>query len=289
MDTEFARTFLAVVASGSFSNAASRMHVTQSTVSSRIATLEEWLGTTLFVRNKGGTTLTPAGRWFQKHATTLVRTVAQARQEIGNAKSFRGSLNVGGRFGLWEGLLIQWLPRMRASAPDVSIRAEIGFEEDLMQGLVEGRLDIGVMYTPQSRPGLGVEQLFEEELVLVTTREPGVLDERYVHVDWGPEFHARHAVSFPDYEGAAITVNIGWLGLAHILANGGSGYFPIRLAEPHLLARRLHRVENTPVFSLPVYVVYPLEVDGDIIGTALSTMRTVASEARSVRSSSGEQ
>ena len=31
-----------------------------------------------------------------------------------------------------------------------------------MQSLVEGRMDIGVMYTPQSRPGLKVEQLFEE-------------------------------------------------------------------------------------------------------------------------------
>jgi DNA-binding transcriptional LysR family regulator len=279
MDTEFARTFLAVVAAGSFSNAAGRMHVTQSTVSSRIATLEESLGVTLFVRNKGGTTLTPAGRWFQKHATTLVRTVAQARQDLGTAKSFRGSLTVGGRFGLWEELLIKWLPRMREAAPDVSIRAEIGFEEDLMQGLVEGRLDVGVMYTPQSRPGLGVEQLFEEDLVLVSSkREQIALDEGYVHVDWGPEFHAKHSVSFPDFEGSAITVNIGWLGLAHVLVNGGSGYFPIRLTQQYLAAARLYRAVDAPAFSLPVYMVYPLEMDPEVTGIALSTIRRAANE-----------
>ena len=83
MDTELARTFLTVVAAGNFVGAADRLHVTQSTVSARIHTLEDQLGCTLFVRNKGGTTLTPAGRQFQKHASTLVRTVEQARQDVG--------------------------------------------------------------------------------------------------------------------------------------------------------------------------------------------------------------
>ena len=50
-----------------------------------------------------------------------------------------------------------------------SIRAESALEPEIMQGLVEGRIDIGVMYTPQSRPGLKVEQLFEEQLILVST------------------------------------------------------------------------------------------------------------------------
>jgi hypothetical protein len=62
MDTELARTFLAVVTVGNFVNAAERLHVTQSTVSTRIRTLETVLGRRLFVRNKGGTTLTAAGR-----------------------------------------------------------------------------------------------------------------------------------------------------------------------------------------------------------------------------------
>ena len=40
MDTELARTFLVVVATGSFVEAAQRLHVTQSTVSTRIQRLE---------------------------------------------------------------------------------------------------------------------------------------------------------------------------------------------------------------------------------------------------------
>ena len=60
MDTELARTFLSVVAAGSFVKASERLFVTQSTVSARIQALEEYLRCQLFVRNKGGTTLTPA-------------------------------------------------------------------------------------------------------------------------------------------------------------------------------------------------------------------------------------
>src|SRR3546814_1116249 len=108
------------------SDLAERLHVTQSTVSARIHTLEDQLGCTLFVRNKAGTTLTPAGRQFQRHASTLVRTVEQARHDVGIPRGFRAALTVGGRFGLWEQFLLRWLPLMRESAPDISVRAEIG-------------------------------------------------------------------------------------------------------------------------------------------------------------------
>ncbi len=128
------------------------------------------LGCRLFVRNKGGTTLTSAGRRFQKHASTLVRTVEQARHDVGIAEGFRATLTIGARIGLWDQFLLRQLPALLATASDLSVRAEIGVERDLMEGLVEGRIDIGVMYTPQSRPGLRVEPLFDDRLVLVSTK-----------------------------------------------------------------------------------------------------------------------
>jgi LysR family transcriptional regulator, flagellar master operon regulator len=203
MDTELARTFLTVISSGNFISAADRLHVSQSTVSTRIHTLEDQLGCVLFVRNKAGTTLTSAGRQFQRHAATLVRTIEQARHDIGIPEGFSGTLVVGGRIGLWEEFLLKWLQLMREARPEVSIRAESGLEPELMQGLIEGRMDIGVMYTPQSRPGLKLEQLFEEKLVMVSTEakskpepQPG-----YVYVDWGPEFYSRHSACFPNFGG----------------------------------------------------------------------------------------
>lgn len=278
MDTELARTFLTVVSVGNFISAAERLNVSQSTVSTRIHTLEQQLGCSLFVRNKAGATLTPAGRIFQKHASTLVRTVELARQEVGIPKGFRGTLTIASRTGLWEQFLLQWLPLMQKAMPDVSIRAEIGFESDIMLGLVEGRLDIGVMYTPQSRPGLKVEHLFEEKLVLVSTNPNGAPEPEpgYVLVDWGPEFYIRHSASFPNFTGAALTANIGWLGLQHVLEHGGSGYFPIRIVQAHLQAKRLFVIKGAPEFSLPAYVVYALERDEDVLESAIAQIRSLA-------------
>lgn len=278
MDTELARTFLTVVAEGNFISAANQLHVTQSTVSARIHTLEEQLGCRLFVRNKAGTVLTPAGKQFQKHASSLVRTVEQAKQDVGIPMGYRAVLAVGGRFGLWENLLLRWLPLMQEMAPDVSLRAEIGFEEDLMQQLIEGRIDIGVMYTPQSRPGLRVELLIEERLVLVSsspTSEPKP-GKGYVYIDWGPEFFAKHSVSFPEFISPGLMANIGWLGLQHIVDNGGSGYFPVRLVQSHIEDRRLHLVRGAPEFRHPAYVVYPMEGETDLIEAAVSGMHRIA-------------
>jgi LysR family transcriptional regulator, flagellar master operon regulator len=278
LETELARTFLTVVAAGNFIGAAERLHVTQSTVSTRIRSLEDQLGSTLFVRNKAGTVLTAAGRRLQKHAAILVRTVERARQEVGVPEGYRAVLTVGGRFGLWEGLLLRWLPLIGELAPDVSVRAEIGFEDDLMQGLVEGRIDIGVMYAPQSRPGLVVERLLEERLVLVSTEQNGEVlpDQGYIYVDWGPEFYAQHSVHFPDYAGAGVIASIGWLGLQHILEQGGSGYFPLRLVAPYMQHGRLHHRVHAPEFRLPAHAVYPDEPRSETVGLALDAMRQIA-------------
>jgi DNA-binding transcriptional LysR family regulator len=285
MDTELARTFLTVVTAGNFISAADRLHVSQSTVSTRIHTLEDQLGCTLFVRNKAGTTLTSAGRQFQRHAATLVRTIEQARHDIGIPEGFSGTLVIGGRIGLWEEFLVQWLQLMREARPEISIRAESGLEPDLMQGLVEGRMDIGVMYTPQSRPGLKVEQLFEERLILVSTNpndkpepQPG-----YVYVDWGPEFYARHSACFPHFGGPSLTANVGWLGLQHVLENGGSGYFPRRIVLPYLKTKRLSLIAGAPEFSMPAYAVYPLECDPDLFGSALEIMHRIANLKATVK------
>jgi DNA-binding transcriptional LysR family regulator len=278
MDTELARTFLTVVASGNFISAAEKLHVSQSTVSTRIHTLEEQLGCTLFIRNKAGTALTPAGRQFQRHASTLVRTVEQARHDIGIPRGFSGTIVVGGRIGLWEEYLLRWLPPMQKANPQISIRAESALEPELMQGLVEGRIDIGVMYTPQSRPGLKVERLFEEQLILVSTDARSAPEPQagYVYVDWGPEFYARHSACFPNFAGPALTANIGWLGLQHVLENGGSGFFARRIVEPLLRAKRLYAVADAPEFSMPAYVAYPLDRQGDHLSSAIEIMHRVA-------------
>ena len=73
MDIVLARTFLEIVTCGNFVRAAERPHVPQTAVSVRVQTLEELLGPKLFVRNKAGASLTPAGEQLRSGRLGLVR------------------------------------------------------------------------------------------------------------------------------------------------------------------------------------------------------------------------
>ncbi len=277
MDTELARTFLAVAASGNFVAAASRLHITQSTVSARIQTLETTLGTRLFERGRHGATLTASGKRFMRHAKILVRTIEQARHDIGLPQGYHDVLVLSGRIALWEGFLPQWVAWMRTTSPDVSLRLEVGFEADIMQSLVEGTVDIGMMYTPTSRPGLVAEQLFDETLMLVTSDlARGWPDDGYIHIDWEPEFHAQFSEHYPDVSTPTLVANIGWLGVQQLLAYGGSGYFPQRLVRRYLEEGRLWQVPDSPQFRLPAWMVFPRDSDSGTLKRALDGLRELA-------------
>ena len=277
MDIEQARTFLAITAHGSFLAAAKQLHLTQSTVSARSQRLDEELGARLFIRNRSGASLTSAGRRFLEHAKRLVRTEEQARYDVGLPSRYRATIRIGGRIALWESFLPQWVGWMRRVAKDVSIRSEIGFEEDLMRSLIEGMLDVGLMYTPSHSPGLIVEHLFDETLVLVSSRwndvKPG---EDYIYVDWGPGFYTQHAQSYPDLERPPQVVNIGWLGVQLILTNGGSCFLPARMAAPFIEAGRLYHVKGSPEYAHPAYMVYPRETDSTVLEQGLQGLRDLA-------------
>ncbi|MDP1636823.1 MAG: LysR family transcriptional regulator [Candidatus Nitrotoga sp.] len=277
MDIDQIRTFLGVVANNSFLEAANRLHVTQSTVSTRIQRLEAYLGVTLFVRNRSGATLTLAGQRFFRHAKSFLLTLEQARHDIRLPSRFHASITVGARIALWEELLPRWVGAMRVLVPDISIRSEIGFEEDLIRGLIEGRMDVSMMYTPQQNPGLQIEYLFDETLALVTTDpdEPWP-NEDYIYVDWGPIFYEWHNNYYPDMEHPPQVVNIGWLGVQLIISNGGSCFLPTRIAEPLIQTKKLFVVPGSTQFKLPAYMMFPRDSDSPVLQQVLESLRSLA-------------
>lgn len=278
MDIDQARTFLAVAETGSFVAAAERVHVTQSTVSMRIKALEGRLGRQLFKRGKAGAVLTPAGEKFQRHAGVIMRTWESARLDVGLPEGVVAALAIGGQFSLWDGFLLEWLPWMQTTAPDVAIRTSLGYSAAMQQSLTEGQLDLAVIYRPETRPGFETEQLFEECLIRVSS-EPNPkndIGKRYVFINWGAEFQADHALSYPNYRSPSLYLDLGVLALGYLLKSSSSGYLPKRVAAPYLRDGRLKIVAKAPVFSYPVYAVYPSERENLVVETALRGLREAA-------------
>src|SRR6218665_193358 len=101
MDIAGARTFLEIVKTGSFIGAAANLHLTQTAVSARIRVLERELDRPLFIRNKAGARLTPAGEQFMRYATTLVQVWERARHQVALPTGRERSVTIGGEHSLW--------------------------------------------------------------------------------------------------------------------------------------------------------------------------------------------
>jgi DNA-binding transcriptional LysR family regulator len=277
MDTELAKTFLAIVSTGSFARAAERLHVGQTTVSARIRILEQRLGRPLFVRNKAGASLTPAGEQFLRYAPSFLQLWERARHQVGVPAGHRAVLTLGGEVSLWQPLLSDWVLWMRRSLPEIALRIQVDVPQDLINQVASGLVDAAVIYAPPHRPGLKIDLLIEEKLVWVTT-DPSITPAGpgFVAVDWGPDFTREYASCFPEAEPAALSANLGPLALRHVLKAGGSGYFRRHVVEPLIAAGRLHLVPGVPQFSYPIYVVYSADAEEEFLAPALAGLRSVA-------------
>lgn len=278
MDIELARTFIEIVSTGSFIRASERLNVAQTTVSARIHNLEQQLGRQLFTRHKGGTSLTPAGEQFLRHAPMFVQLWQRTLQQVAVPPGRRAVLTVASEVSLAQPLLLDWVRWMRQSLPDIALRVHVDVPQDLISQVASGTVDVAIMYAPQHRPGLKIDLLVEDKLVLVTTNPevhlPGRSD--YVSMDWGPDFALHHGTNFPEIA-PDLFFDLGPLALSYILAAGGSGYFRMSAVQPLIETGRLHVVPETPQFSYPVYAVHSASADATIIVPALAGLHSVAS------------
>ncbi len=281
MDTDRVNTFLEIVRSGSFIRAAEKLHVTQTTVSARIRTLEEELGRQLFIRNRSGARLTPAGEDFRKYALTLVQVWERARHQLSLPPGRDAFISIGGELSLWNPLMLDWLIHVRATLPNIAIRTQVALPEQIMEMVHNGAMDIGVMYAPRIEPGLTIELLREEKLVMVrTTKLQGVSSRpEFIYVDWGPQFAAQQKLVMDESPEPSLFVGLGPLGLAFMLRAGGQGYFRYSVAKPYIDAGELELVPDTPEITYPAYVIYAEAADEQIIGPALQALRYVAEAA----------
>jgi len=274
------RTFLEISDCGNFNRAAENLHVTQSTVSARVKAMEERFGRVLFKRGHAGVELTSAGQQFREYALNIQRLWRQAQQRISLPENFHHGIGLGLQVSLWNSLILNWIPWMRHNAPDVAIHVEADYSPSLMRQLSDGVLDIGVMYKPRQTPGLVIEDLLEETLILVATEKRDMADDwirDYVFVDWGAEFRRRHGEVFPNMDTPAISVGLGSLGLEYIRQNGGSGYFPMRVVQAAIERGELFQVAGAPTMQRPAYMVYP-EVARyrETLDLALAGLREIA-------------
>ena len=145
--------------------------------------------------------------------------------------------------------------------------------------MMEGTVDLAVMYSPSIRPGITVEPLFEDVMVMVSTDAETVgVNEDYIYVDWGEAFSVFHKELFPEEDHARVTFRLGQVTLNYLLNNGGSAFMPLRLVEPYVRAGKLFIVEELPRFHIPVHIVWRNDIAQEVLVVAIKQLRNVLAQ-----------
>ncbi|CAA0080222.1 HTH-type transcriptional regulator YofA [Zhongshania aliphaticivorans] len=275
MDIELARTFLEVMAVGSFCGAAERLHISQTTVTTRLQTLEEKLECQLFTRNRNGARLTADGERFVAHATALVQIWDSAKTEMKLAQGQGSRLRVGAEISLWNPMLSNWVSWLQRNYPKITVNTDVSDANTLLAKLENGFVDAILVHRPRYLPGIMVEQLLEEKLIHVQVPNNSSPN---LFVDWGTEFKAQYDATLPQPRQTAMSFNLGPLALHVMLKSGGNGYFRTRVVEEYLRSGQLERVPSSPEFSYPVYLVYKSSTTTSVLDLAFEGLREIASD-----------
>lgn len=277
LDTENLRSFLEVAADGSFTFAAHKLNLAQSTVSARIRVLEDQLGRRLFVREKDGIKLTAAGRQLLPLAAAMTRTWEQARQDIAVPEGYEHLLRLTAPAYLWDPIVMPWLQWMRTNRPEVALRLEGSFPDAAIDQLAEGLLDITIVHVPRPTPGIVFELLAVDRVVLVKHAAlAGHWTENYVFVDWGPDFRIAHDRAFGLAARPAISIVLVSAALRYVVTQAGSAYLPLTAVQEGIASGELVQIEEAPTFERPLYLAYPSSpASSETVEAALASLRAI--------------
>lgn len=170
-------TALLVADVGSFTRAARRLGLEQSTISRRVRLLEDHLGISLFQRYTHGIELTDAGRAFVEQIRTLRKALDAAALETRQAGLARvGVLRAGFVWSFASGIAAGIISVFREQHGEIRLLLFEAAETELLRRVLHGELDCAwVLNPPQEDPVLHAEPLWSERWWLVRAAAEGSL------------------------------------------------------------------------------------------------------------------
>ncbi|WP_438767705.1 LysR family transcriptional regulator [Kushneria sp. TE3] len=169
METESLRAFVAVAECGSFSLAAEQIHLTQSAVSKRIATLESQTDARLFDRIGRRIALTEAGHTLLPRAREILGLFEDTQRALTRLSgTVRGRLSLATSHHIGLHRLPPVLRDYTRRWPDVRLDMRFMDSEQAYQGVLDGSLELALAtLAPQTAPPLVATGLWVDQLHFV--------------------------------------------------------------------------------------------------------------------------
>lgn len=150
MNLRFVEAFYWVATLKSVTRAAEKLFLTQSAMSSRVATLEEELGVLLLDRRDKQFRLTVAGARFLVYAQRLLELQREVKHEMGSGASTAVSMRIGAIESVLHSWLIPWIERLRQDFPDLELELSVDTSPILADQVKRGTQDLVFAALPAS-------------------------------------------------------------------------------------------------------------------------------------------
>ncbi|TBL78554.1 LysR family transcriptional regulator [Paenibacillus thalictri] len=156
---ELYKVFYWAAKTGSLTQAAKALYLTQPSVSHAIKQLEDSFGITLFYRNPKGVALTQEGTILYSYIEQSHILISLAEKKMADLKNLdSGELKIGGSDSLFKHYLLPFLEDYHQHHPGISLSLIHGTTPEIIAFLKEGRIDLGVVRMPIVDPQLEVMQ-----------------------------------------------------------------------------------------------------------------------------------
>jgi DNA-binding transcriptional LysR family regulator len=166
------RYFIAVAEELHFGRAATRLQIAQPSLSRAIRDLERMLDTELLTRTKRSVRLTDAGHALLRDGPRALREVERAFEHARRAgRGEAGALTLGFLPSRATELVPAVVRAHREAYPRVHLRLVELLDDRQLEGLLEGRLDVGVLRTRRPGNELAFEPLMREGLTVAVARD----------------------------------------------------------------------------------------------------------------------
>ena len=225
MTYEQIETFMAVMTYGSITGASSFLHVSQSTVSTRIQQLEDELGTPLLVRHKGhrNVSLTPYGSAFIAVSSQWA-SIWQDLQRIQTLANIN-TLTVASVDAVNNCTFVPLFSRHIEKFPNIRLTIRTHHSDEI-HGLIANRsADVGFVFSRSPYPDIISKPVYRELMYLICHKESNYHDgmkcselepENEIFLRWGIDYQQWHDRYFPPERYPLVSVNTGSM-LQHYL------------------------------------------------------------------------
>ena len=185
---------MAVAETGSLTDAAKRLGLTQPAVSHRLREAERRVGGALFHREPHGMRPTPAGERLLKAARVILRELEGAEREAGvGDSSAPATIRLGSRAYTCHHWAPEFLRSARTELPSVEIELRPQVSGDPVESLLDSQIDVALVTECPDRPGIETIRLFGDELVAVThPAHPWAARERVAARDFADEVYVAY-------------------------------------------------------------------------------------------------